>query len=269
MGFFKKMFGSSQVVADPENLTLPDEIPTDQAGLTLKKGQGEERIEIDIVGESFRAANVKAVATVAAGQEFDIYLVNEPTNQYDKNAVAVFAANLHVGYIGKPDNKAWFKRVNEALERQELLWGRARAISREGTANTGIFGFIYMPRVGKDIEDLIPKQLTDAAISKAIDKVIDLFNSCEEPETVAKARALAKKAVTASAPLAAHALWVEENPEGQDVDQWDEIRSLCDDILDNASETAYISDPYDVDIVGGIEGLADFLNQIRKENSPN
>jgi len=24
----------------------------------------------------------------------------------------VEAANLHVGYIGKPDNKAWFKRVN-------------------------------------------------------------------------------------------------------------------------------------------------------------
>ena len=241
---------------DPEDLTLPDEIPTDKPGLTLKKAQGQERVDINIVGESFRTYSVNAVAKASEGKEFDMYLVAEPTNQYDKNAVAVFVANLQVGYIGKPDNKKWFTWVNEATGRGELLWGRGKAISREGTANTGIFGYINMPRQGKDIEDLIPKKLTPAEIAKAAGKVIDLSNIADDPETLGQLKSLCKKAVVAATPLAAHALWVEANPESQDLDKWSEIQSLCDDVLDTASEAAYATEPEDVDIVGVIEDLA-------------
>lgn len=263
VGFFKKMFAGSQVVAEPENLNLPQEIETTTPGLVLKKSQGTEKVEINIVGESFRAANVKAVAVAAEGKEFDIYLINEPTNQHDRNACAVFAANLQVGYIGKPDNKVWAKRVNEATEKRELLWGRARAISREGTANTGIFGYILMPRSGKDIEDLIPNKMTDAALQKAYAKVIDLANSSSEPESLAQLKSLAKKGVTAASPLAAHSLWVADNPDGQDVEQWQEIQDLCDDVLDIASEAAYAADAYDVDVLGAIENLAQEIQKLR------
>ena len=263
MGFFKKVFASKEIVVDPEDLTLPEEIPTDKPGLTLNKAKGQQQVDIDIVGESFRAANVAAVAKAAEGKRFDIYLLNEPTNQYDKNAVAVFAGNLHVGYIGKPANKQWFKWVNEALARRELLWGTAKAVSREGTANTGIFGSIYMPKAGQDAEALIPQKMTDAQLTKAIEKVITLFNACDEPETVAQLKSLCKKAVGVATPLAAHAKWVEENPEGQDADKWSDVMSACEDVFNNASEATYVSDEGDVDAVGGIQELADLVKDMK------
>lgn len=261
MGFFKNVFGSKEIVVDPEDLTLPDEIPTNQPGLSLKKGAAGTEVEIEIVGESFRAANVAAVAKAAEGKRFDIYLINEPTNQYDKNAVAVFAANLHIGYIGKPANKQWFKWVNEATERKELLWGTARAVSREGAANTGIFGSIYMPKAGQDMGDLIPMQMKDTEIQKAAKKVIAFSNTTQEPETLAKVRSTTKKAVATIAPLAAHAKWVQANPEGQDTSLWDEVADLCDQIYDNASEAAYATDAFDVDALGSVQELAELLHK--------
>ena len=241
---------------DPEDLTLPEEIPTDVPELTLKKCQGRERVDIDIVGESFRSFNVEAVARAAEGQQFDIYLVAEPTNQYDKNAVAVYVATKHVGYIAKPANKKWFQWVNEATARGELLWGRGKAIRKQGTKNTGIFGHIYIPRQGKDIQDLIPKKLTPSELSRAAGRVIDLSNIAGHPHTVSELKSLAKKGVTTVTPIAAHALWVSANPDGQEVEKWDEIYGLCDDLLDTAAEAAYASDPSDVDMLGPIESLA-------------
>jgi hypothetical protein len=263
MGFFKKVFASKEIVVDPEDLRLPSEIPTDKLGLTLKKSKGQHQVDIDIVGESFRAANVAAVAKAAEGKRFDIYLLNEPRNQYDKNAVAVMAAGLHVGYIGKPANKQWFKRVNEALAREELLWGTARAVSREGTSNTGIFGSIYMPKVGQDTDALIPRKMTNVALAKAIERSLSLSDSSDEPETVAQLKALCKKAEGVAKPLAAHAKWVEANPEGQDADKWEEVLSACEDIFNNASEAAYASDEVDLDALGGIQELADLVRDMK------
>ena len=136
MGLLKSIFGAKKVVIDPADLEIPDDIGTDKPGLTLKKAPIGQPVEIEIVGESFRAANIAAVAQAADGKQFNIYLVPEPTNQYDKNAVAVYAANVVVGYIAKPGNKQWFKWVNQALERKELLWGMGSAVSRQGTDNT-------------------------------------------------------------------------------------------------------------------------------------
>ena len=266
MGFFKKVFGPKEIVVDPADLTLPEQIPTSVAGLTLTKKQGEQSVDIPIVGESYRAANVAAVAMAADGKQFDIYLVAEPTNQYDKNAVAVFAANLMIGYIAKPDNKQWVKWVNEATANRELIWGRARAVSREGTANTGVFGFVYMPRVGKDIEGLIAKKLTPSALDKAIEKIVDLYNGADEPETVAQLRAMCKKCVTVATPIAAHAKWVEENPDGESAEAWVQVASLCEDIFQNAADAAYATDAGDVDPVGTLSELAETLSEtIRRD----
>ena len=264
MGFLKKVFGSKQILIDPADLRIPDEVATDKPGLKLKKAPVGQPIDIEIVGESFRAANIAAVANAAEGKEFDIYIIPEPMNQYDKKAVAVYAANVHVGYIAKPDNKQWFKWVNEATERGELLWGVGRAVSRSGTSNTGIFGSIYMPKVGREADELIAQKLTDAALAKAIEKVITLSNGCIEPDTVTQLKSVAKKAVAVASPFAAHAKWIIENPDGQNVETWEEIQSVCDDIFDAFSEAAYATEDFDLDVVGNIESLASLLEALQK-----
>jgi hypothetical protein len=262
MGLLKSIFGAKKVVIDPADLEIPDDIGTDKPGLTLKKAPIGQPVEIEIVGESFRAANIAAVAQAADGKQFNIYLVPEPTNQYDKKAVAVYAATVVVGYIAKPGNKQWFKWVNEALERKELLWGMGSAVSRQGTANTGIFGSIYMPKVGREAEELIPQQMTDVEIGKATQKAIALSNSCIEPETVTQLRSLCKKAVAVATPFAAHAKWVEENPESQDLDKWSEVMSACDEIFDDFSDAAYASDEVEIDAIGRIEALAELVSEL-------
>ena len=262
MGLLKSIFGAKKVVIDPADLEIPDDIGTDKPGLTLKKAPIGQPVEIEIVGESFRAANIAAVAQAADGKQFNIYLVPEPTNQYDKKAVAVYAATVVVGYIAKPGNKQWFKWVNEALERKELLWGMGSAVSRQGTDNTGIFGSIYMPKVGRETEELIPQQMTDVEIGKATQKAIALSNSCIEPETVTQLRSLCKKAVAVATPFAAHAKWVEENPEGQDLDKWSEVMSACDEIFDDFSDAAYASDEVEIDAIGRVEALAELVSEL-------
>ena len=262
MGLLKKVFGSKEIVIDPADLFIPDEIATDMPGLSLKKAPAGQLVEIDIVGESFRTANISAVAKAAQGKQFNIYLVPEPTNQFDKKAVAVYAASLHVGYVSKPSNKQWFKWVNEALERKELLWGMGKAVTRQGGTNTGIFGSIYMPRVGREVDELIPQKMTESAIKKAVEKIVSFSNSSVEPETVAQLKSLCKKAVALVSPLAAHAKWVAENPEGQDVSKWSEIMTACDDIFDDYSNAAYASDEMEVDVIGRIEVLAELVTGI-------
>lgn len=262
MGIIKKLFGSKEIVVDPADLFLPEVIATKKQGLALKKAEGTQQVRIDIVGESFRAKSVAAVALAAAGKSFNIYLVAEPNNPHDKKAVAVYAANLHIGYISKPDNRQWFKWVNEATERGELLWGDARAIKRDGASNTGIFGHIYMPKVGQDSETIRPLRLTDSALKKAVEKTISVSNAVQYPDTVSQMKSSIKKAVAVATPLAAHAKWVEENPEGQDVDVWESVRDACEEIFSGSLIAPYSSDPDDVDVVSLLDDLVESLNRL-------
>ena len=262
VGIIKKLFGSKEVLIDPADLVIPDDVGTDKPGLTLRKAPIGEPIEIEIVGESFRAANIAAIEKAAQGSQFNIYLVPEPTNPHDKKAVAVYAATVLVGYIAKPGNKQWFKWVNEALERKELLWGMGRAVSQPGADNTGIFGSIFMPKVGREADELIAQRLSDAALSKAIEKTISLSNNCIEPETVTQLKSVSKKAVAVASPFAAHAKWVLENPDNQNFQLWEEIQSACDDIFDAFSEAAYATEDFDLDVVGNIETLASLVGTL-------
>lgn len=264
MGFFKKVFGAKKVAIDPADLLLPEEIGTDMPGFTLKKAPTGQPIEIEITGESFRAANIAGVAKAAAGNEFEIYVIPEPLNQFDDKAVAVYAANVHVGYIAKPSNKQWFKWVNEAFERGELLWGVGRVISRNGTSNSGIFGSIYMPKVGREAEELIAQKLSDTAMAKAIEKTITLSNSCIEPETATQLKSVSKKAVAIASPFAAHAKWIFENPDGQNVQLWKDIQSVCEDIYEAFSDAVYATEDFDLDVVGNIESLASLVQNLKE-----
>lgn len=121
-----------------------------------------------------------------------------------------------------------------------------------------------MPKVGREADELIAQKLTDAALSKAIEKVITLSNSCMEPDTVAQLKSVAKKAVAVASPFAAHAKWILENLESQDVEVWEEIQSICDDIFDAFSEAAYATEDFDLDVVGNIESLASMVEALQK-----
>jgi hypothetical protein len=263
MGFLKKLFATKEIVVDPADLFLPEVIQTTKQGLSLRKGIAEQLVEINIVGESFRSANVDAVAKAAEGREFEIYLVAEPTNQYDKSAVAVYVANLQIGYISKPANKQWVKWVNEALQRGELLWGPGRAIARKGADNIGIFGGIYMPQPSDNSDPIVALKLSDLALAKAIEKVVALSNSSEDPQTIAQLRSLAKKTVKASRPLAAHAIWIQENSSGQDAGTWIEVLDACEEIFNEASKAVYATDEGDSDLVSAIDQLAELLDPLR------
>jgi len=269
MGFFKKLFGGSEIVVDPVDLTLPDTVKTDKPGVSLKKAPGDQRVDIDIVGESFRPKNIAAIAAAAQGKRFDIYLLADPHNQHDKQAVAVVSANVVLGYIARPSNKQWFKRVNEAFERGELLWGSATIASKAGTANSGVFGYINMPKVGKELDEIIPQQLSDPALAKAVEKVIELANASTEPDTVAQVRSLSKKIVAVASPLAAHAQWMLQQGDQAPTtdaapvaDIWEDVISLCDDVFSHALSATYITDPMEIDVVGGLEALAELVAKL-------
>jgi sugar/nucleoside kinase (ribokinase family) len=118
-----------------------------------------------------------------------------------------------------------------------------------------------MPRVGKQMDEIIAQQLTDTALAKAIEKMVALANASVEPDTVAQVRSLAKKASAAAAPLAAHAKWVEEHDEANE--QWSEVLPLCDSIFEDATHAAYITDAMEIDIVGPLEALAEALAALR------
>jgi len=262
MGFLKKVFGAKEVVVDPADLTIPDVIATNKPGVQFRKAAGTQQVKIEIVGESFRVKNVAAVALAAAGKSFDIYLIAEPENPHDKKAVAVYAANLHIGYIAKPDNKQWFKWVAEARERSEILWGNARAVSRTGTSNTGIFGHIYMPKVGQDSETIRPLKMTDAALKKAVEKAVALSNSTQYPDTVAQLKSSIKKAAAVATSLAAHAKWVEENQESQNTEAWESISDACEEIFSASLSVPYASDPDEFDVVSLLDDLVEALESL-------
>lgn len=264
MGFLDKFLNSNPRGFNPEDLELPEIIQTNVPGKTLKKSDYTQAVEIEIVGESFRAKNIATISTAANGSEFDIYLIPEPTNQYDKKAVAVYAANLHIGYIAKPGNTQWFKWVKEALDENICLWGRAKTISRSGTNNIGVFGHIKMPESGKEITAIIPIKLSESELKKLLETIKKLANNIEEPETISQLRSGAKKIASEAKITAAHAkaLVTELDADDPLIDHWNEILEICSDLMDTARDATYAVDVDDFDITSGIYDLAGLLEEV-------
>lgn len=63
-----------------------------------------------IVGMNFRKSE-KFVAALEAGAKLS--LVREPTNKFDKNAVAVWCGDVHIGYVPKTQNAVLSKFIDE------------------------------------------------------------------------------------------------------------------------------------------------------------
>lgn len=74
--------------------------------------------QLEVAGEWYRAENLRSLftkhATVSeSGDELRLpaVLVPDPSNPYDKHAVAVFVEDLHVGYMERPDARAYHKVI--------------------------------------------------------------------------------------------------------------------------------------------------------------
>ena len=152
MSFFKKtsQMLKNAVTSKPkaplvtaEDLVLGKEIATDVPGLTLTLAKGSNKEDLDIVGESFRQDNIRAIQKITQSNFFDIYLIAEPTNPHDKNAVGVWAGGIQVGYIGKSQAKKISKRATAAMENKQIITGMARCVSSTGQI-WGVFGYAYL-----------------------------------------------------------------------------------------------------------------------------
>ncbi|MEI8083921.1 MAG: hypothetical protein WCI74_18950, partial [Actinomycetes bacterium] len=182
------------------DLVLEKEIPTDVPGLTLTLAGGENKIDVPIVGESFRQDVIKAINTLTAGKYFQIYLICEEGNPHDKNAVGVWAGGQQVGYIAKDQAKKWNKRAADATANKQLLNGWGKCASQDGKT-FGIFGYIWMPnQIAPNPNEVPISQLTDKALVAAITKA-EALDDANSPETVTQLKSLAKKGVKAFLPI--------------------------------------------------------------------
>ncbi len=246
---------SKQPQINPEDLRLPEQLETDVPGVVLSKGPTGQRVEIEIVGESFRQDAVRAVAKVADGAPFDLYLLPDPSNPHDRNAVRVMVGNLHVGFLPRDAAKVWKRRCQEAMERRELIWGEGRAASRTGEI-WGIFGFVWMPTVANPSADAMAKELNSAGMGKALTALEKLIDG-GEPETLSQLKSLVKRATKAVMPLYSHTLWLADT--NALTPQWEDIKGLTEDVFDLVSEAEYADSPDAIDVTSVLEDILELL----------
>lgn len=259
MGIFSRRRREPEIL--PEDLRLPERLETDVPGLVLAKALGGQRVDIEIVGESFRQDAVQAVAKAADGSPFDLYLLPDPSNPHDRNAVRVMVGNLHVGFLPRDAAKVWKKRCQEAMERRELIWGEGRAASRTGEM-WGIFGFVWMPAVPNPAADVEPKQLSSAGIERA---QVDLEKLIEggDPETLSQLKSLIKKATKATIPVYSHTLWLASN--SGLTQEWEDIQGLCEDIFGLVAGAECTGDPNAIDVTSMLKDLVELLTTVGRE----
>lgn len=258
MGIFSRRSRGPEIL--PEDLRLPEALETDIPGFVLVKAPGGQRVDIEIVGESFRQDAVRAVAHVADGSDFDLYLLPDHNNPYDRNAVRVMVGNLHVGFLPRDAAKVWKKRCQEAMNRGELIWGEGRAASRTGEM-WGIFGFVWMPSVANPSAEAKPRELDSAGLRRAWDALQPLIDG-GDPETLSQLKSLVKKASKVVMPLYNHTLWLEE----QDslTQEWEDIQGLAQDVLELVPEAEYADDPDDYDVASVLEDIVSILQDVKK-----
>lgn len=256
MGKFSRRSRGPQIL--PEHLRLPESLETAVGGLVLAKGPGGQRVDIEIVGEAFRQDAVGAVAHVADGSDFDLYLLPDPNNPHDRNAVRVMVGNLHVGFLPRDVAKVWKKRCQEAMNRGELIWGEGRAASRTGEM-WGIFGFVWMPSVANPSAEAKPRELDSAGLQRAQDALQPLIGG-GDPETLSQLKALVKKASKAALPLHSHTLWLEEQDSLSQ--EWEEVQGLCEDIFSLVAEAEYADDPDTIDVTSILEDVVELLKSV-------
>jgi hypothetical protein len=240
--------GSSIVFVEPDATVLFD--PEGLAdsikdfGLKPRAVNRDGKVDIDIVGESFRQGNIRQVQQHYVDSWFQIYLVQEPENRYDKNAVAVFVGNARVGYVPKDEARVWSKLVKEAQGRGQLLLGEAHCVTNTSVGSSamwGVFGYMWFGNmIAPDLSTVEPKKLTPAALEKAVAKIQEMSDDLDYPDTAGESRALGRKAGKAVLPLYMHALWMAQSADDEPFhDKWNDIAGECESVFDQCEADAF------------------------------
>lgn len=242
------------------------------AGLNPRVTNRDGKNNIDIVGESYRQGNIRQVQQHYGDKWFQIYLVNEPENRFDKNAVAVFVGNARVGYLAKDQAKVWSKLVRDAQESGQLIVGEAHCVTNSGAGSSsmwGVFGYIWFGNmIAPDLSTVEPKKLTPAALDKAVTKIREMVEDFDYPETAGASRSLGRKVGKAVLPVYQHAMWMAENLDDETkCDQWNEVVSECESVFDECEADVYnTGEDVDASIDGVLEDLLDRLEPVLQQD---
>jgi hypothetical protein len=116
-------------------LAEPQDLPITWRDVAVLK----RRRRLEIVGESHYVPHLKAL--LSRGDSWDAYLIREPKNPYDANAVAVHIDGGCVGYVCRDDALEIAPILDAMLARRQAvmmhvtLWGGTR-----DKPNVGVFG---------------------------------------------------------------------------------------------------------------------------------
>jgi hypothetical protein len=231
---------------DPDRVPLPESVSTDTgATVSFAAEDGLVRRELSIVGESYYQPQVMALAKTVGRDPFPIFLVPEPTNQYDKKAVAVYAGGAIVGHLPNEEGAAIQKMLITEIQQ------KGRAFHGEGRATNigaiyGISAYAFLPDL-LGIDNVKPKQMTDAQVGKATVSIAAMAH--EYPETIAQIRSVGKRAAKIGAALAGHAVWIEGlQPDDKahiDADVWADIALAVENQHEFALDAYYTIDADD------------------------
>jgi hypothetical protein len=224
------VFVEEEVIVQFDPDGFPDSIK--DSGLTPRVVNGDGKNKIDIVGESHRQGNIRQVQQHYADKWFQFFLVNEPENRFDKNAVAVFVGNAPVGYLAKDEAKVWSKLDNNAKDNGQLIVGEAHCVTNSGAGSAsmwGVFGYLWFGNmVAPDLSSVGPKKLTPVALKKSVEKIQEMVDNFDYPETAGASRVLGRKAGKVVLPVYQHALWMAGNLDDETkCAQWNEVVDGC------------------------------------------
>ena len=263
MGFFSRFAAKPKLTL--EDVQLPEKVESDLGILDFESSRSGF-LKLDIVGESHHQDVIKGIFEVTADSKFPIFLVPEPGNQYDKNAIRVLVGTQMIGYVAKSQAKILAKVLMTKIENEKLLVnGEASVHSRDGKV-FGVFGSVFLGKsLTQDSEDVVAKESSAKELNSAKTKLQKLLDS-DSPESLAQLKSMSRKVEPIAAQLLAHGLWISENlgPETSD-EAADELVDECTSVLDNIGELAWATSNETVDeyeITSDIEVLIDALSKL-------
>lgn len=103
---------------------------------------GSTPVRVEVAGESYVEDSFRAI--FEGNREFrdqqgceirdDAVLVPDPRNPYDRNAIAVYVRDQHVGYIPRDIAQVWHSTLADLAEQERVMHAQARTWARtEGT----------------------------------------------------------------------------------------------------------------------------------------
>ncbi|BAU99605.1 HIRAN domain-containing protein [Aurantimicrobium minutum] len=160
------------------------------------------------VGETYRLANwKKLIGNIKPGVEYKqklmVHLVPEPTNKYDKTAVALHVNSIHVGYLPSDLAAKHFNKISAVYKRKDSLvaYGSIWAVKRGSDLNVNVS--VNLPE-SIDLASLTnledaPSQPTRSSASE-VSNIIELPSSQKEtkaPTTTLREKIAADKKASA------------------------------------------------------------------------